>query len=230
MSVLTFNNKRSGCYLGESAALNIINEEIIIASGAGVLDPGTVLGRILVGTATVTPGTPVSGSGQTVGNGAVGTWTADATAEDGTWKLVITNENANLGNYKVIRPDGTVDGFGIIGTAYNGTINGTLADGANDWKEDDEIPIVVSYATGRTYKYVLHDYARTDGGQNVRGILFHGVDATAADVKTVATRRGPATVNGNMLTVKSGATAGQKLQIFDALRALGLAVLPQHAN
>lgn len=46
MAVLNYENRRDGCYLGESAALNIINEEIIIASGAGVLYPGTVLGKI----------------------------------------------------------------------------------------------------------------------------------------------------------------------------------------
>jgi hypothetical protein len=46
MAVLNYENRRDGCYLGESAALNIINEEIIVASGAGVLYPGTVLGKI----------------------------------------------------------------------------------------------------------------------------------------------------------------------------------------
>jgi hypothetical protein len=38
--------RRTGCYLGEAAANNIVNEEIIVASGAGVLVPGTVLGKI----------------------------------------------------------------------------------------------------------------------------------------------------------------------------------------
>ena len=46
MAVLNYENRRSGCYLGQSASLNIVNEEIIIASGAGVLYPGTVLGKI----------------------------------------------------------------------------------------------------------------------------------------------------------------------------------------
>ena len=46
MPVVEYNNKRTGCYLGETAALNIVNEEIIVASGAGTLMPGTVLGKI----------------------------------------------------------------------------------------------------------------------------------------------------------------------------------------
>jgi hypothetical protein len=43
---ITYDVYRSGCYLGESNPLNQINEEIIVASGAGVLRPGTVLGKI----------------------------------------------------------------------------------------------------------------------------------------------------------------------------------------
>jgi hypothetical protein len=129
MTVATFNNKRSGCYLGESAPVNIINAEIVVASGAGILDPGTVIA-------------PITASG----------------------------------------------------------------------------------------KYVVHDTALANGAQLPAGaaILFHRVDATAADVKTVATVRGPATINGNMLTYKAGMTGADKIAARNALRAKGLSVLPQH--
>lgn len=129
MPVVTFNNKRSGCYLGESDPVNIINEEIVVASGAGVLDPGTVIAKIT--------------------------------------------------------------------------------------------------ATG---KFVVHDTALVNGAELPANtaILFHGVDATSADVKTVATVRGPATVNGNMLTYKAGMSSNAKILARNALRAKGLAVLPQH--
>lgn len=131
MAVATFNNKRSFCYLGESAALNIINEEIIVASGAGVLDPGTVIARIT--------------------------------------------------------------------------------------------------ASG---KYVVHDTALSNGAELPANavILGHGIDATSADVKTVATVRGPATINGNMLTYKSGMSGAAKIAVRNALRVKGMAVLPQHAG
>lgn len=129
MAAVAWNPKRSGCYLGESAALNIINEEIILASGAGKLDAGTVLGKIT--------------------------------------------------------------------------------------------------ASG---KYVLHDNALSNGAEVAAAILFHPTDATSADAKTVATVRGPTTVNGNMLTFKSGISAGNKTAALLALRAKGLAVLPQHAS
>lgn len=132
MPTVTYNTKRSGCYLGESAALNIINEEIIIASGQGILDPGTVIAEL-----TATPGT-----------------------------------------------------------------------------------------------FVVHDTSLSNGGQLPANaaILFHGVDATSAAVKTVATRRGPATINGNVLTYKAGMSGSAKIAVRNALRAKGLAVLPQHAG
>lgn len=227
MAVATYNNKRSGCYLGETASLNIVNEEIRVRTGSGILDAGTLLGQVLDGTPAVTPGTPVSTVGGTVGNGAVGAWTADAGVAEGAWKLKVTVTGAT-GKYEVRRPDGSLDGIGTIGSAYNGGINGTLADGANDWLVGDEIPMAVAYATDAV-EYVPHDPALTNGGQNVAAILFHPIDATSADVKTVATRRGPCTINGNMLTFKSGISANDKAAAIQALRDKGMIVLPQHA-
>lgn len=128
MTVITQNNNRSGSYLGEAAALNIVNEEIIIASGAGVLVPGTVLGKIT--------------------------------------------------------------------------------------------------ASG---KYVAHDAALDTGPEDAAAILYHAVDATDADVTTVATVNGPATVNGNRLTWKTGISDADRNAGIAALRAKGLKVLPQHA-
>lgn len=131
MAVATFNNKRSGCYLGETAALNIVNEEITVVSGTGVLDAGTVIAKITAS-----------------------------------------------GKYGVADPAGA----------------GGLELAANV------------------------------------AILFHTIDATAADVKTVATLRGPATVNGQMLTYKAAMTSPNKIIVRNNLRAKGLAVLPQHTG
>jgi hypothetical protein len=131
MAAVVFENRRDGCYLGESAALNIINEEIIVASGAGVLLPGTVIAKIT--------------------------------------------------------------------------------------------------ASG---KYVVHDTTLSNGAQLPANavILFNRVDATAADVKAVATVNGPATINGNMLTYLAGMSAPNMLAVRNALRLKGLKVLPQHAG
>jgi hypothetical protein len=130
-SPVLWENRVAGCYLGESASPNIVNAEIIVASGAGVLYPGTVIAMIA--------------------------------------------------------------------------------------------------ATG---KYVVHDTALTNGAQLPANavILFGKVDATSADVKAVATVRGPAIINGNMLTYKTGMSSADQIAARNALRAKGLSVLPQHAG
>lgn len=131
MPALVYNNKRSGCYLGQSQSLNIINEEIIVASGTGILDAGTIIAKIT--------------------------------------------------------------------------------------------------ASG---KYGVHDPAGTGGlelAANV-AILFHPVDATAADVKTVATVRGPATISEPFLTYKAAMSAPNKIIARNNLRSKGMAVLGQHAG
>lgn len=129
MPPITETTNHSGAYLGESAALNIVNEEIIVASGAGVLAAGTVLGKIT--------------------------------------------------------------------------------------------------ASG---KYVLHDAALVNGAEAAAAILFHPVDATSADVRTVGTVNGPATIFEPYLTYKSGISAGDKTAARAALRAKGLKIIPQHAS
>lgn len=190
---------------------------VTIASGENLI-AGTVIGKVLAAaSATVTPGTPVSGSGGTVGNGAVGTWTSDAGAQAGTWYLRITAENANLGNYVVERPDGTIDGVGTVGTAYNGQINGTLADGANDWKEDDYIPIVVSYASGLSYKKSLA--AATDGSQEPDLVLAQDCDASGGATEAVAYET--ATVVSTALTLGTGHTVAS---IREGLRLKGIKI------
>lgn len=214
-----------GEFIGELAmGIGFHVDAITLLSGENLV-AGAVLGKVESGTATATAGAAVSGSGGTVGNGAVGTWTADAGAMEGTWRLVFTAESTNVGNYEVIRPDGTLDGVGTVAVAYNGGINGTLADGSNDWKEDDYIPVVVAYSgTQTTPKYVEMDPAATDGSQISAGILMKATDASSGDVTTTALVRGPAVVNGNDLTWKSGATAAQKAKGKAQLQALGIKV------
>lgn len=225
MTVITQTLLRSGCYLGEAAALNMINEEIVVLSGSGVLVPGTVLGQISEGgTQTVAA---AAAFGNNTGNGTVGTLTGDAGAAAGSYKVLIIEPATNGGTFEVTRPDGTVDGTGTIGVAYNGTINFTLADGATDFVAGDGFTIAVSYATST--KYAPHDPAGVDGREVAAGILYHKIDATSGDVKTVATVRGPATIFDTYVTYKSGISAANKAAAQAALKAKGMAFLPQHA-
>lgn len=190
-----------------------------LLSGAGALVAGTVLGAVLLAAAaTVTPGTPVSGSGGTVGNGARGTWTADAGAMAGTWELEITAAASNSGTFKVIRPDGTVDGVGTVAVAYNGQLNGTLADGSADWVVGDVIPIVVSYDMSAV-KYLKSLAAATDGSQVPCMVLAQDCDATSADKEAIFYETGQ--LVGSGLTLGTGHTIAS---IREGMRRLGLVI------
>jgi hypothetical protein len=191
----------------------------VTITGSAALLAGTVLGAILAAAAaTVAPGTPVSGSGGTVGNGAVGTWTVDDGAQEGTWVLEITAASANAGKYKVVRPDGTVDGVGTVAVAYNGQINGTLADGSNDWVVGDVIPIVVSYDRS-ALKYKKSASASTDGSQYPDMVLAQDADASAADVEAIAYET--ATVVASALILGTGHTVAS---IREGLRRRGIKI------
>lgn len=212
-----------GEFIGELAmGLGYHVDAITLKSGESLV-AGAVIGAVETGTPTVTVGTPISGTGGTVGNGAVGTWTADAGVMEGAWKIVITAAASNAGKFEVVRPDGTIDGVGTVAVAYNGGINGTLADGSSDWAVDDVIPITVTYDGDDTAKqYVEYDPTNTDGSQTVAGILMKKTDASGGAVATTALLRGPATVNSNDLSWFSGATAAQKAEGVEQLLRLGI--------
>lgn len=220
MTTLT-EGMHEGEFIGE-LAMGIGYHVDAITLDTGNLVAGAVLGAIETGTPTATAGTPVSGTGGTVGNGTVSAVTADAGAPAGNWRLECTVTGAT-GKFEVIKPDDTVDGILTIGTAYNGGINLTVSDGSNDWLVGDIIPVVVSYAGDATVKkFVEYNPAGTDGSQFVAGILMKNTDASSADVATTALTRGPAVVNANDLTWKSGATAAQILAGKAQLLALGI--------
>lgn len=193
-------------------------KKLTLLSGENVI-AGTLLGLVLAASAaTVTPGTPVSGSGGTVGNGAVGTWTVDDGAMEGTWLLEVTVASSNAGKFKVVRPDGTIDGVGTVAVAYNGQLNGTLADGANDWVVGDVIPIVVSYdhSVLKARKAVA---ANTDGSQYPDCIALQDCDATSADAELIVYETGNFVEDA--LTLGAGTTIAA---YRERLRAKGITI------
>jgi len=172
-------------------------------TGAAAFKRGTVLGQVNGSTVTVTPGAVVSGSGGTPGNGAIGTVTADAGAMPGTYQVRILNPATNAGAFEVYRPDGSVDGDGTVGVAYNGMINFTLADGATDFSEDDRIPVTVSYSADGPW--TIATAAALDGTAEPRAILVDDIDVTSADKKGGLYLMG--SFNANSLTLGAGITA-----------------------
>lgn len=223
MSTLT-ENPRTGEFIVSEAPGTRSREAIVVDNGAD-LDAGTVLGAVETGTGTAAAGTPVSGTGGTVGNGVISAVSADAGAMAGTWHVEMTGTGATAA-FKVTKPDGTLatPATGAVGTAYNGTrgINFSIADGANDWTAGDIIPFTVSYQDGESVpKYEILDTAGTDGSQIAAGILYAEALAASAEVDGVAIVR-DAEVNGNLLTWPAGITADQKAVAISQLAAAGI--------
>lgn len=224
MTVITQNLLRAGCYLGESAPLNMINEPITVLSGSGVVQAGTILGQVTDG-GTQTVAAAVAAAGNT-GTGTVGSLTADAGAPAGSYDLVCIEPATDAGKFEVLLPSGDLDGIATVGVAYNGTLNFTISD-ATDFVAGDRFTVAVSYASSA--KYAPHDAAANDGREVAAAILYDKVDATSGDVKAVATVRGPATLFDPYLTYKSGISAGDKLAAQNALKARGMAILIDHS-
>lgn len=196
---------------------NKSNDHIMLKASAGLLLAGTVLGQITRGAATVTP-TATAGN---TGTGSIGTVTADAGGLEGDWFVEIIDANTDAGDFRVVRPDGSVDGYGTVAVAYNGGINFTLAD-ATDFAEGDSIKVNVDYAAG-SGQYDVHDPAATNGLEVAKCLLWAEKADLAATQRAVAVFR-DAVVNGNAITWKSGMTTDQKNAAIAQLATAGLMV------
>lgn len=195
---------------------------ITVVSGA-VVTACMVLGAVETGTPTAAAGTPFATAGTTVGNGTVSAVSADAGAPAGTYQVEITGTGGTAA-FKVIKPDGTVDGVGAVGTAYNGTrsINVTVADGAEDWKPGDIIPITVEYQDGESVlKYEPYDQDGTDGSEVAAGIAYGDYDGTSADVPGVAYVR-DCEHNADIVVWPSDITADEKAVAIAQLADRGI--------
>jgi hypothetical protein len=201
---------------------NLSGENIVLLATTVALVSGTMLGRTITGTPTVAAVAAVSGSGGTPGNGAVGSLTADAGAPEGAYTITILNPAANAGAFEVRKPDRSLDGYGTVGVAYNGTINFTLADGSTDFVEDDRITVNVSYAD-YAYRYGALDPAAVNGLQNFAAILFGRREISTVTQRAAGVVRDQG-VNGNLITYPNAMTTAQKAKAEDQARDKGIII------
>jgi hypothetical protein len=197
--------------------------EETLAAGSGsdnVADIGTVLGRVR--TATIAVGTVVqAGTGNGVLTKANPAFGNDAIA--GNYKVIFTEARTNSGEFEVFRPDGTLDGRGVVGTAYTGQVKFTIADGATDFIAGDNLILPVT-VTGVSYKVWPLNLAATDGSQNALEVSLSKKTATngGTDQTIVSLRRGPAIVDSRFLIWPAGATADQIAAALEQLAANGI--------
>jgi hypothetical protein len=111
----------------------------------GANDHGVVIGGTQAGTAVAT-----AGAGNT-GNGVMGAITV-TTAMKGTYRLVITDPDANAGEFTVYDPNGQFVAVGDVAAAFSaGGLAFTLADGATDFIVGDFFTIAVTLSANAIF-------------------------------------------------------------------------------
>lgn len=186
---------------------SLSRENATIVSGQS-LQPGHILGKVTVGTAS---GSAVSGN---TGNGTITAVSAGDTAKAGIYQIICIEPGTNLGTFSVEDPNGVIIGRAIVGAAFTGEVNFTLNDGATDFVAGDRFTVTVAEGSG---KYREYNPANTDGSQVAAAILIDFADATAGDCPGVVIAR-HAEVNKAELVWFTGANDVQKEAALTELR------------
>lgn len=191
-------------------------DEGVLASGSGVVECGTVIGKIGVGAAT-----SAAKSGGNTGNG---TLTLDATtpvrdgAKVGVYRVRLKTAAANGGVWAVTDPEGYDLGEVAVGQTFDNDLKFATADGATDFVVGDGFDITVAKGSG---KWKPLDFAAWDGSPHDLAIILQHADATSTDVTIVNLRRN-AEVVSQALVWPVGATTQQKDAALAALEKRGV--------
>ncbi|MFA5040969.1 MAG: head decoration protein [Bdellovibrionales bacterium] len=182
-----------------SEANGTVSRDVVTILAGQNLKAGHVLGQISVGSAT---GAAVSGN---TGNGTLSSVTVGAKARSGIYAVTCVEPATGGGTFLVEAPDGVTVGTAHVGAAFNTEIGFTISAGATDFVSGDRFNVTVSSGSG---KYKEYNPANTDGSETAVALLLDNINATAADVSTVAIVR-QAEVNAAELIWFSGATQNQ---------------------
>ena len=164
-----------------------------IIEGAGVLKPGTVLGKRTKSSAIAT-------AGANTGNGVMGAITLGALAEVGNYLLRCIAAASNAGTFAVFTPSGYRLADATVAVAYaGGHLNFTLADGAADFIVGDTFTIAV---TGDG-KFDFAKAGAVNGLADAVAVLLVPVDSTDDDIPDVLILERDAIVSSQGLTFHS---------------------------
>lgn len=191
-------------------------DEGTLASGSGVVECGTVLGKIGVGAAV--------SAAKAGGNTGTGTLTMDVAnpvrdgAKVGVYRVRLKAAAANGGTWQITDPEGYDLGEVAVGAAFDNDVKFATADGATDFIVGDGFDITVALGSG---KFAPLDLAEGDGSQLADAIILERADATSVDVRVVLLRR-TAEVVGPTLVWPVGATTLQKNAALARLEQRGI--------
>lgn len=204
MTVLTEEN-----YLGDVLKWELENnqsvETITIAEGE-TLDLGAVVGKI-------TKSTPTTGTagGSNTGNGTCTAVTSGSGTKIGTYTLTCITAATNLGDFKVVDPDGFALPDAVAETAYtNDQLNFIINDGATDYAVGDIFTITVAAGSD---EIVEIEFAAVDGSEDAYGVLIADYSNAAKTNWAVATAYAlhdivvPTTSNSHMYKCVSAGTS-----------------------
>lgn len=173
---------------------------------------------------TVDPTAANTTTAARAGNTGNGTITKDATAPvganawPGVYTVTFVEPVTNLGTFQVFRPDGSLLGTGVVGTAFDSEVKFAIADGSTDFVAGDGFRITVPAGDGKLV-HCVND-AQNNGTHRPWGVLLEDVDATDADMKCVVLRRGPAIVRDAGLvwhsSIDDATKKGAKLALLEA--------------
>jgi hypothetical protein len=115
-----------------------------------------------------------------------------------------------------------VDGEGVVGTAYNGTVNFTIADGATDFVAGDAFTVHVAAGQGTVKVVQLNLRRHRRQPERLRREPVRRLCAGRVDDVIQVLRRGPAVVRVEELIWPAGATADQIAHATNQLERLGI--------
>lgn len=194
-----------------------------IASGSGVVEAGTVVGKVTRGAITVTK-TDVVGASKgvlTLAEPAYG-----AGVKNGDYKVVIVEPATDAGKFVVEDPDGIIVGTGTVGAAFDGVVKFTLADGTSDHVSGDYAVVHVAVAAGSGY-FAPSPAAEDDGIEGAEialAVTLYRVDATSEAVDVTIIER-DAQVKGFALIYDASVDDDAKKQAKnEQLKAAGIIV------
>lgn len=211
MATLTETRGTAEFIISEAPACRSRDAGSVAGGSAPGLASGTIVGRA----GDVDEGNWTS---RIIGTGD-GAITFDATPNGvgfmpGLWNVRLVGAGATAA-FEVFNPRGEYVGPGAVGSAFDGPINFTIADGAANYAIGDVVEINVPATT-----YGAHDPTSITGLATPAGILYEAAVGTVD--RTVIVR--DAEVNSNHLTYFDSATDAEKATVNAQLAHLGIIV------
>lgn len=137
---MTTMSARTGEFLLSEAPGTLSREAVIIASGAGALAAGSVLGRVTKRQAAAPIPTIVG-----TGTGLMSALTFGPDVQVGSYVITLMATSATAA-FSVVAPDGTALPNGAVGTAYKSNHLSFLVSNGGTMTEDDAFTVVVTAA------------------------------------------------------------------------------------